>query len=113
MTTMTDTAIGRLFQNHEGTPMQLGMIGLGRMGANMARRLMRAGHAIVAHDTSADAVATLAKEGATGAKSLPDLVEALAAPRAVWIMVPADVVDATIEALAPLLSEGDVILDGG
>ena len=93
--------------------MQLGMIGLGRMGANMVRRLMAAGHACVVHDRDPAAVATLAAEGATGSEGLSSFVAALAAPRHVWIMVPAGVVDATIAELAPLLSPGDTIIDGG
>jgi 6-phosphogluconate dehydrogenase len=93
--------------------MELGMIGLGRMGANMVRRLMRGGVRCVAHDVSAAAVATLAGEGATGANTLDDFVQALAPPRNIWIMVPAAFVDSTIEKLAPLLSAGDTIIDGG
>ena len=93
--------------------MQLGIIGLGRLGANIARRLMRAGHTCVVHDVAGAAVDALAGEGATGAKSLQALVAGLKAPRAIWIMVPADAVDATVDALAPLLAEDDVILDGG
>jgi len=93
--------------------MQLGMIGLGRMGANMVRRLLRGGHACVVHDVSAGAVQAMAQEGARGAGSLDELVKGLEAPRAVWLMVPAAVVDATLEALAPRLSPGDVVIDGG
>ena len=93
--------------------MQIGMIGLGRMGANMVRRLMRHGHDAVVFDRSADAVSDLAKEGAIGVTSLATLVQKLAAPRAVWLMVPAGVVDVTIADLAPLLSPGDVVIDGG
>ena len=93
--------------------MQLAMIGLGRMGANMARRLMQGGHQCVAYDRSADAVAALAKEGAVGAASLADLVAQLHKPRALWLMVPAAVVDATIAELAPLLEPGDALIDGG
>jgi 6-phosphogluconate dehydrogenase len=93
--------------------MQMGMIGLGRMGANMVRRLMRAGHACVAHDRSAKAVAVLVKEGATGAATLADLVSKLTPPRVVWMMVPAAVVDGAITELAPLLAKGDTIVDGG
>jgi 6-phosphogluconate dehydrogenase len=93
---------------------QLGMIGLGRMGGNMVRRLLRAGHSAVAFDFSADKVRELAGEGATGASSMEDLVQKLAAPRAVWIMVPAgDATEKTVEALAALLSPGDAIIDGG
>ncbi|MFN8058773.1 MAG: decarboxylating 6-phosphogluconate dehydrogenase [Vicinamibacterales bacterium] len=93
--------------------MQLGMIGLGRMGGNMVRRLLRAGHELVVFDQTAPPVEALEKEGATGRLSLPEFVSALAAPRAVWLMVPAAVVDASIDALAPLLSPGDIIIDGG
>ena len=93
--------------------MQLGMIGLGRMGANMVRRLSRAGHDCVVYDVSAPAVQALAREGATGAASLAAFVQALARPRTVWIMVPAAVVDQTLGSLAPLLERDDVIIDGG
>ena len=81
--------------------MQLGMIGLGRMGANMVRRLMRGGHECVVHDVAAAAVSTLAGEGAIGATVLDDLVARLAKPRTVWLMVPAAAVDATLDALLP------------
>src|SRR6185369_12041747 len=93
--------------------MQIGMIGLGRMGANMARRLIRGGHKCVVYDRSQKTMDELAAEGAKETVHMLDLVERLAAPRAVWLMVPAGVVDETISALAPLLSEGDVIIDGG
>jgi 6-phosphogluconate dehydrogenase len=93
--------------------MQLGMIGLGRMGANMVRRLGRAGHECVVYDVSAPAVETLAREGATGTASLSAFVKALGRPRTVWIMVPAAIVDATLGSLAPLLERDDVIIDGG
>ena len=93
--------------------MRIGMIGLGRMGANMVRRLMRAGHECVVHDRKAEAVASIAAEGAHPAYSLSELVEALPAPRAIWIMVPAGVVDAVIAELRPLLQPGDVLIDGG
>ncbi|MHB8876339.1 MAG: phosphogluconate dehydrogenase (NAD(+)-dependent, decarboxylating) [Myxococcaceae bacterium] len=89
------------------------MIGLGRMGANMVRRLLAAGHSCVVHDLSAAAVQALVKEGAEGAASLEDLVKRLSPPRAVWLMLPAAVVDQTLEALAPRLSRGDVLVDGG
>ncbi|HEV2372912.1 MAG TPA: decarboxylating 6-phosphogluconate dehydrogenase [Streptosporangiaceae bacterium] len=95
------------------TPMQLGMVGLGRMGANIVRRLMRDGHHCVAYDVNADAVAGLASEGATGASSLPDFVAKLAAPRAIWLMLPAAVVQPTLDQLAPLLEPGDTVIDGG
>ena len=94
--------------------MQIGMVGLGRMGSNMARRLMRGGHECVVYDLNADSVAALAKEGAKAAKSLPDLVSQLAAPRAVWVMLPAGAVtEKTVEALGALLSSGDAVIDGG
>jgi 6-phosphogluconate dehydrogenase len=93
--------------------MQVGMIGLGRMGANMVRRLMRHGHEAVVFDRSAEAVAQLAGEGASGAASLEDFVATLAAPRAIWLMVPAAVVDETLDALLPLLAADDVVVDGG
>ena len=94
--------------------MQLGMIGLGRMGGNMVRRLMKAGHGCVVYDRSADSVAGLTKEGATGASSLKDLVAKLDAPRAAWVMVPAgDPTESTVSELADLLAPGDAILDGG
>jgi 6-phosphogluconate dehydrogenase len=93
--------------------MQLGVIGLGRMGANIARRLMRAGHECVVHDLNGDAVDVVAREGAVGAKTLAALVSGLSAPRAVWIMVPDTAVEATLAALGPLLSAGDVVIDGG
>ena len=93
--------------------MQLGMIGLGRMGANMVRRLIRKGHTCVVFDRSPQAVAELVKEHATGADSLVDLVKKLEKPRAVWLMVPAAVVDSTIADLLPLLEAGDILIDGG
>ncbi len=93
--------------------MELGMIGLGRMGGNMVRRLIRGGHTCVVHDRSPDAVASLAKEGATGATELSAFVAALSAPRAIWIMVPAAAVDGALDELAPLLTSGDVVIDGG
>jgi 6-phosphogluconate dehydrogenase len=94
--------------------MQLGMIGLGRMGANMARRLMRGGHQIVAFDRSADAVKALAADGAKGAGSLAELVGAMAKPRHVWIMVPAGApTESTVNELAAKLEPGDTIIDGG
>jgi len=93
--------------------MQLGMIGLGRMGANMVRRLMRHGHDAVVFDMSPDAVAQLAGEGATGGDSLEDFVAKLSKPRVVWLMVPAAVVDQTLDALLPLLDADDVVIDGG
>jgi len=89
------------------------MIGLGRMGANMVRRLVKAGHNCVVFDRSADTVKQLAGEGATGATSLDEFVNKLQKPRAIWLMVPAAVVDATIADLAPKLSKDDILIDGG
>jgi 6-phosphogluconate dehydrogenase len=93
--------------------MQLGMIGLGRMGANMVRRLIRKGHDCVVFDRSQQAVSDLVKENAVGAGSLQDLVKKLQKPRAVWLMVPAAVVDQTIADLLPHLDAGDILIDGG
>ena len=93
--------------------MQLGMIGLGRMGANMVRRLIGGGHDCVVFDMSPQAVAALAKDGATGAASIVDFVGKLARPRAVWLMVPAAVVDTTIAGLLPHLEPDDILIDGG
>jgi 6-phosphogluconate dehydrogenase len=94
--------------------MQLGMIGLGRMGANMVRRLMRGGHECVVWDVSADNVKALAGEGATGAESLDDLLAKLQVPRAVWIMVPAgQATEQTVKELAARMNSGDIIIDGG
>ena len=93
--------------------MQLGMVGLGRMGANMTRRLIRKGHDCVVFDMSPKAVSELVTESAVGAKSLADLVTQLAKPRAVWLMVPAAVVDKTIADLLPHLEAGDILIDGG
>ncbi len=93
--------------------MQLGMIGLGRMGANMVRRLMGDGHASVVYDQQPESIAALAADGATGADSLEALVAALDPPRNVWVMIPAERVDGTLEALAGLMDAGDLIVDGG
>ena len=94
--------------------MQIGMIGLGRMGGNMVRRLMKGGHSCVVYDRGADVVAAYAKEGATPAKSLEDLASKLQKPRAVWIMVPAGgPTESTVQALASALEAGDTIIDGG
>lgn len=93
--------------------MQFGMIGLGRMGANMARRLMRAGHTCVAYDVFPESVEKMAAEGAKPARSLKDFVDQLQTPRVLWMMVPAANVDATINELTPLLAPGDILIDGG
>ncbi|HEX2392519.1 MAG TPA: decarboxylating 6-phosphogluconate dehydrogenase [Solirubrobacterales bacterium] len=94
--------------------MQLGIVGLGRMGANMARRLMRDGHTIVAYDVNPDAVSQLEGEGAQGASSLRDLAAKLSAPRSVWVMVPAgEITERTVEDVAAVLEGGDAIVDGG
>ena len=94
--------------------MELGIVGLGRMGANMARRLMRDGHRIVAYDVNADAVSALAGEGADGAASLQELAAKLSAPRAVWVMVPSgEITEKTVEDVAVVLEPGDAIVDGG
>ncbi len=93
--------------------MQLGMIGLGRMGANMVRRLIRAGHECVVFDLDSNAVEELSGEGAAGAESVEDMVAKLDPPRSVWMMVPAAVVDKTLDSLAPALEKGDAVIDGG
>jgi len=93
--------------------MQLGMIGLGRMGANLVRRLLRNGHACVAHDVNPEAVSALVTEGATGAASLAELVAKLTTPRAIWIMLPTAAVEETLQRLRPHLAAGDVVIDGG
>ena len=93
--------------------MQIGMIGLGRMGANMAVRLMHAGHECVVYDRSPEAVQELADKGARGTSGIADLCARLSRPRAVWIMVPAAVVDSVIEELVPHMEAGDIIIDGG
>jgi 6-phosphogluconate dehydrogenase len=93
--------------------MQLGMVGLGRMGANLTRRLMRHGHQVVAHDVNADAVRLLEAEGAVAAGTLEELVAALSPPRGVWVMVPAASAVETTDRLAELLDDGDAVIDGG
>jgi 6-phosphogluconate dehydrogenase len=93
--------------------MQIGMIGLGRMGASMVRRLMKSGHACVVHDTRPEAIAPLLTEGAVGSASTEAFVASLARPRVIWLMVPAAIVDDELAALAPHLQEGDIVIDGG
>ena len=93
--------------------MQIGMIGLGRMGANMVRRLLQGGHRCVVYDRNAETVAKLAGEGATGAESLDEFIAKLDRPRAVWLMIPAALVDATVNELAPKLDADDIVIDGG
>jgi 6-phosphogluconate dehydrogenase len=93
--------------------MQLGMIGLGRMGANMARRLLRGGHSCVVYDANPQAVQALAADGATPAGSLTEFVQKLAPPRPVWLMIPAGLVDRVLADLTPLVQSGDVVIDGG
>src|SRR5580704_8843988 len=93
--------------------MQLGMVGLGRMGANMVRRLLRAGHDCVVFDMSPKAVQALTAEKAVGSSSFADMVKKLSKPRAIWLMVPAGVVDSTIAEIEPLLESGDILIDGG
>ena len=93
--------------------MQLGMVGLGRMGANMVRRLMKGGHNCVVFDRSPKSVGDLAGEGATGSSSIQDFITKLQKPRAIWLMIPAAVVDPTIAEIAPHLEAGDILIDGG
>jgi len=94
--------------------MEIGMIGLGKMGGNMTRRLLRGGHRVVVYDPAKTAVEELVKEGATGASDLPDLVAKLAPPRVAWVMVPSgDVTESTVRALAEMLARGDLLVDGG
>ncbi|HYK39781.1 MAG TPA: NADP-dependent phosphogluconate dehydrogenase, partial [Candidatus Eremiobacteraceae bacterium] len=93
--------------------MQLGMIGLGRMGANMVRRLIRRGHTCVVYDRSPESVKQLMGEGATGSDSLDDFVKKLQKPRAIWLMVPAGVVDTTLHDLVSRLEKDDIVIDGG
>src|SRR5207245_10545259 len=106
-------AAGRGSALTEKNVMQLAMIGLGRMGANMVRRLIKGGHECVVFDVSPKAGADLTREKAVGASSLADLVRKLNKPRAVWLMVPAAVVDKSIEDVVPHLEPGDILIDGG
>jgi 6-phosphogluconate dehydrogenase len=94
-------------------PMQLGMIGLGRMGANLVRRLLRDGHRCVGYDRNPDVVKSLEAEGAVGAETYPDFVAKLDKPRNIWIMIPAGVVESTLTELRPLLDPDDIVIDGG
>src|SRR6202167_2995587 len=93
--------------------MQLGMVGLGRMGSNMVKRLLNNGHTAVVYDRSAQVVQDLEKQKAVGASSLADFVSKLSKPRAIWLMIPAAVVDQTIAEIAPHLEKGDILIDGG
>src|SRR5215217_7031858 len=93
--------------------MQIGMIGLGRMGANMVRRLLRGGHECVVNDRSPDAIKALETEGAIGAASLGVFIEKLKAPRAIWLMIPAALVDTMLNQLLEVVAAGDIIIDGG
>ena len=94
--------------------MELGLVGLGRMGNNIVQRLLRDGHQVVTYDTKQEAVQTIARQGAIGATSLKQLVQKLRQPRAVWVMVPAGVpTESTVKSLADEMSPGDVIIDGG
>jgi len=93
--------------------MQIGMIGLGRMGANMVKRLLKGGHSCVVYDRSAEAVKALADIGAVGATSLSDLISKLEQPRAIWLMIPAALVDSTLEEMVSLVSVNDIVIDGG
>src|SRR5689334_19176222 len=93
--------------------MQIGMIGLGRMGANMVQRLMKAGHQCVVFDVNAGAVTKLADQGAVGADSLKNFVVQLSKPRAIWLMLPAALVDQELSTLVPLLEADDIVIDGG
>jgi 6-phosphogluconate dehydrogenase len=115
MTSEQSAAVGTPGTSGQSSrPMQIGMIGLGRMGANLTRRLMRDGHEVVVHDVNPDAIAELVAEGAVGASSLEELVETLRPPRAAWVMVPAgDITQSTVDAVAALMSEGDILIDGG
>ena len=93
--------------------MQLGMVGLGRMGANIVRRLMRDGHECVVYDVSEDSIATLEKEGATGARTVEDFVAALTPPRVAWVMIPAGITGRAVDEIASHMERGDIIIDGG
>src|SRR5258705_7892398 len=101
------------YHRRRNTVMQLGMIGLGRMGANIVRRLMRDGHECVVYDVDPAVVAGLEGEGATGATSLAEFVAALETPRAAWVMVPAAITGRIVDELAGLMESGDIIIDGG
>jgi 6-phosphogluconate dehydrogenase len=93
--------------------MELGMIGLGRMGANMVERLVKAGHQCVVNDTNADTVQQLIAKGAKGTTKLPEFIQMLSKPRAVWLMLPAAAVDPVLHSLTPLLEPGDIVIEGG
>src|SRR5436305_7133532 len=106
-------APSRTSPGEEAARMQLGMIGLGRMGANILRRVMRDGHTGVAFDTNPESVDSLAGEGAVGTTKLEDFVAALEKPRVAWVMIPAGITGRVVEQLADLMDEGDIIIDGG
>jgi 6-phosphogluconate dehydrogenase len=108
-----ESAGGRTAERIERNSMEVGMIGLGRMGTNMVQRLQKAGHHCVVYDTNQETVQALAKEGATGASSLEDFANKLKKPRSIWMMVPAAAVDATLKSLTPLLEPEDIVIDGG
>src|SRR5215469_15333226 len=97
----------------KGSAMELGMIGLGRMGANMVERLMKAGHQCIVYDTNAATMETLTAKGARGTTKLPDFVKMLSKPRTVWLMLPAAAVDAVLHSLVPLLEAEDIVIEGG
>src|SRR5207248_2722035 len=112
--TQRKTHRGILAEEGHGGSMRLGMVGLGKMGANMARRLMRGGHEVVVTDLSADAVKGMASEGAVASSSLEDFCSKLGSPRVAWLMVPAgDPTESTVQALAQNMKAGDVLIDGG
>src|SRR3954454_14312994 len=93
--------------------MQLGMIGLGRMGANIVRRLMRDGHECVVFDTNTESISELEGEGAVGATTMEEFVDKLETPRAVWVMIPAGITGKVVDQVAELLTDGDIVIDGG
>lgn len=113
MTTSSASVIDVMSSGGKAGYMQLGMIGLGRMGANIVRRILRAGHTAVAFDTNADTVAQLVSEGAEGSGSLEEFVQKLSTPRVAWVMIPAGITDRVVEQLGGLMERGDIIINGG